>query len=229
MSLGSLVTGTAIVVAASLTCVAGVDLVRFDQLATTAQGVLDELIAQDVAEEPTKEQIERAARANDAVTQLRPWLARDGVACEARRLHGAIAAIDDPLTAEEGAIAVLSVEPSSGEQWAELARLRAARAAPVSEVLSALQMSTVTAPREAEAMQRRLPLLLQMWSALPDDEKRHAANLLIELRGGQTAAARAIVKALILALPQQERQTLAEKVVARAGEKAPWLRQIGLR
>lgn len=228
MSLGALLSGLVVAAAASLTCVAGVELSRFARADVAAQELLDELVAQDLSVEETQGLRERDARVKEVLSRLQPWLARDGVVSEARWFYGAIKAIRDPSQAEKGIISHLSVEPSSGEQWAELARLRLARGAPMPQVLSALQMSSVTMPRELGAMQRRLLLLLKLWGTLPDDGRRQAIKLLVELRGGYTPSVQQMVKTLIAAMTKEERQGLAENVTTRAGAEVGWRRQIGL-
>ena len=169
----------------------------------------------------------RAKRIAKPLRLLQPWTSRDGMAAKARWTSCALVAFVDPARVERSVIDVLAVEPISGSQWLLLAQQRWRRAAPMAQVLGAAQMSTVTGPHEPSAMAGRLPLLRQLWE-LPDDGRRLAVSLLIELRGGADFGARHEIAAILVNKSAATRDALKAQLAARsASDRTRW-RETGL-
>jgi hypothetical protein len=224
----------ALLAAAAL--IAGAALLRFEAVDAETQQLLQELAREDPLQDqdPSRHKAEggdaralRAQRIADALRLLQPWTSRDGMAAEARWTSSALVAFIDPARVESSVIDVLAVEPTSGSQWLLLARQLWRRGAPMAQVLGAIQMSTVTEPHEVSAMARRLPLLMQLWELLPDDRRRLAVNLLIELRGGADPGARQEIAAILANKSPAMRDALKTQLAARGGDRA-WWRDIGL-
>ena len=217
---------TSLVIAAiALALIAkGVELLRFETAEVEATAIL--------AREPGADEASREARRREiqrAIPLVAAWAATPGLAGRARRVKGLLTeALDGAAAAEPDLIELLAVSPTAGRLWLNLAILRWRRGAPLEQVLDALQMSSLTQPREFETMVARSLFLLRLWEFLPSDEQRFAVNQLVELNGRFNAEQMRQLQAIIAKKPEATRQALRQEFFARGAQDQALARGLGL-
>jgi hypothetical protein len=217
---------TSLVIAAiALALIAkGVELLRFETAEVAATAIL--------AREPGADEASREARRREiqrAIPLVAAWTATPGLAGRARRVKGLLTeALDGAAAAEPDLIDLLAVSPTAGRLWLNLAILRWRRGAPLEQALDALQMSSLTQPREFETMVARSLFLLRLWEFLPSDEQRFAVNQLVELNGRFNAEQMRQLQAIIAKKPEATRQALRQEFFARGAQDQALARGLGL-
>ncbi len=225
VSLRSTLTSLCLIALALAAIVKGVDMLRFEALDAAVQASLHQ-------PEPNNPAALKAQRRQNfaAMAALRPWISTAGLSVKAREdvLFLSRAADIDKAT-EANLIELLTRNPTAGAAWLDLAVLLRSRDAPLSQILAALQMSSLTHPREQETMTERTLFCLELWQSLPADEQRRALNQLAELQGRLDPAELQQFKEELEDKPEAIKQQLTRELAARGAVDPGWLRALGLK
>jgi len=208
---------------ASCLVVNGLDLLRFEAVDAATQAILRQEAKDDESRAARRSELERSAPLVSAFTHTL------GVEGRARRDLALLnAALDGDATTEADLGALLATTPTSGRLWLDLALARWRRGAPLRETLSALQMSEVAQPHEAETMVERVIFALRIWELLPKDEQRQAITQLVELDGRFEPAALQRLQAVLAKKPAETKAALRDELAARGAAARPFVRTLGL-
>ncbi len=109
----------------------------------------------------------------DARSELQAWAETPGVRSRARQMSLSLtqAMSGSPAQIQREAASVLMVSPVDASAWMSLATASWAASNPAL-AYEAWKMSSLVAPREMEAVKRRLAFLLAIWPEAPDELKR---------------------------------------------------------
>ncbi|QGM45250.1 hypothetical protein [Methylocystis heyeri] len=154
----------------------------------------------------------------NAEARLRPFTGSAWVGYLARRDLLADSVGEDASERLADISGLLSGAPLSSEAWLELARLRRAQGAPLSETIGALAMSHLTGPNEGPLMGRRVGLALPLWSALPPDIRRMLISDLIGGGWGYLDQPGQTALPAVLRLSREESRAELRAALSRAGE-----------
>jgi hypothetical protein len=120
------------------------------------------------------------ADGRDARTKVRPFFTAPPVAALAQQ-RALVASADEPAPRADALQALLGARPLAGGAWLDLAIARQGAGRSLSEVASALAMSSLTGPHEGRFMWGRAAFGLPLWEQLPPDMRR---GLVADLLGG---------------------------------------------
>lgn len=142
--------------------------------------------------------------------------------------HALAAACGDHAMIEASLENLVATTPTSGQGWLALARMRWRRGASIAQVVDAVQMSNLTAPREAEIMINRARFLVAIWELLPEAEQKTALGQLAEVGPALNPSQLADFKAIFAAKPAETRDVIKGGLERRAAMDSAWLRGMGL-
>lgn len=220
----SVVTSLLVIVGATALVGAGVALLYFVNLEAT---VID-LLERRLPAEPAARH-EHACHVHATGGLFQPLRAAIGVAGRTPRLeHALAAACGDPAAIEASIENMLATTPTSGHGWLALARMRWRRGASIAQVVDVVQMSNLTAPREAEIMIFRARFLVAIWELLPEAEQKRALGQLAEVGPALDPSQIAEFKAIFAAKPAEMRDVIKGRLEGRAAMDSVWLRAMGL-
>jgi hypothetical protein len=131
-------------------------------------------------------------------------------------------------TVEKALIDLLKVAPTSGQHWVELAVSRSNRGVPISDILSLLQMSEITEPREQHTILLRMHLYLTLWDKLPYGTQRRLLDELASFDGRLDGESVQRLKLMLTETSQGTRKALKDNLVARKDINQAWLKALGL-
>ncbi len=223
--LRSLLTSLCLIALAVAAIAKGVDILRFEASDAAVQARLQQPTAKDPAAVKAQRRQIFAVMAS-----LRPWTSTSGLSVKAREDVVFLSrAADVDKAIESNLIELLTLNPTAGASWLDLAVLLRSRDAPLPQVLAALQMSSLTFPREQETMTERTLFCLELWQSLPADEQRRALNQLAELQGRLEPADLQQFREELGAKPEAIRVNLVRELAARGAADPGWLRALGLK
>jgi cytochrome c-type biogenesis protein CcmH/NrfG len=218
------VTSLLVIVVATALVGEGVTLLRFVNLEAAA---IDLLKREPSAETAARHEHTWCARATRDLFQ--PLRSAIGVTGRMLSLENALAAsCGDPAAIEAGLENMLATTPTAGRGWLALARMRWRRGASIAQVVDAIQMSNLTAPREAEIMILRARFLVAIWEMLPEAEQKRALDQLAEVGPALDPGQIAEFKAIFAAKPAETRDVIKGRLECRAAIGSVWLRAMGL-
>jgi hypothetical protein len=155
-------------------------LVGFEVEEAAAFNLLEPQAAKNVSD------ANRPREIRDAMNRVKGWFSTPPVSARARKTLFLLAnALQDAPAEEKRVEDFLTVQPTAGEEWLRLARLRWNRGATLDEIAEALQMSSITHPREMQTMVYRTLDQIELWEFLPHDMQRTTMNDFADL-GGRT-------------------------------------------
>jgi hypothetical protein len=224
-SLRSIATSLCVIALALAAIAKGVDILRFEALDAAVQASLQQPAAKDPAALKAQRRQIFATMAS-----LRPWTSTSGLSVKAHEdvlFLSKAADVDKPI--EANLIELLTVNPTAGASWLDLAVLLRSRDAPMPQILKTLQMSSLTFPREQETRTERTLFCLELWQSLPADEQRRALNQLAELKGRLDDAELQQFREELEAKPEAIKANLVRELAARGAADPSWLQALGLK
>ncbi len=219
----ALLTSICVIAIAAFGISKGVDLVRFEAV----EGDIEAFLQQPTPDSAALKK-HRAATLHE-FSLLDPWTSKLGLSSRALQMKAFLAGVAESDAAEEAAVVdLLAVEPTAGAVWLDLALLRRRRDAPTPQIVSALEMSELTHPRELETVIPRTLYEMQLWESLSSDQHRRALNRLLELKGKLNTQQLEEFKSMIEAKPSSFKDVVARELIARGAVDRNWLRALGL-
>jgi hypothetical protein len=163
----------------------------------------------------------------DAMTRVERWRSEPGVSSRAlKTLFLLQKTLQNAPAEEKRLIAYLSVEPTAGQEWLELARLRWNRGAVVDDIAAALQMSSVTHPRELQTMLYRTLDQIELWEFLPRDMQRTTMNDLADLSRRVVLEQVILFKEAFAAKSPHIQEAMKQELEARGNGGRFWLQTL---
>ncbi|QGM44240.1 hypothetical protein [Methylocystis heyeri] len=163
----------------------------------------------------------------DALTRVERWRSEPGVSSRAMKtLFLLQKALQNPPVEEKKLIDFLTVEPTAGQEWLELARLRWNRGAALDEITEALQMSSVTHPRELQTMLYRTLDQIELWEFLPRDMQRTTMNDLVDLARRVLLDQAILVREAFAAKSPRVQEAMKQELQARGDGGRFWLQAL---
>jgi hypothetical protein len=166
--------------------------------------------------------------ADTAAARLGGYVGSPSVGFLARPKLLALVEPEDSAQRAEDLTDLLSLTPISGANWLQLSVARYALGASPEKIASALALSNLTAPNEADVMAGRAVFGLPLWAALPPDSRR---TLIVDLVGGWDSvdeSGRAGLKAGLGIAPEKTRQEIRAALLLWGKAGAPIETALGL-
>lgn len=169
----------------------------------------------------------RREEIRNAAARIKDWLSTPAVSARATKTRFLLSnALFDAAAEEKRLEDFLSLQPTAGEEWLRLAHLRWSRGATVGDILEALQMSSVTHPREFETVLYRTLDQIELWEFLPRDMHRTTMNDLADLARRVAYNHALLVREAVAAKSPKIQEAMKQELEARGDGGRFWLQAL---